>query len=241
MTNDKSFGEASYEQFAERYAQGVRNAPYNAHYDRPAVISLLPPVAGLRVLDAGCGPGEYTAWLLDQGAEVVGCDVTPDFVRIARERFGERATIHHADLSKPLTFAADAEFDLIVSSLVLDYIADWGGVFREFARVLKAGGTVVFSCEHPTSKFHLGKMTDYFEREAIESVWGGWGEPKPTVTAYRRPLQLMLNPLLENGFALERILEPQPVPSFQQVHPDPQRYHELMTYPAFIAFRARRP
>ena len=41
---------------------------YNAYYDRPTVLSLLPRVQGKRSLDIGCGPGLYTAWLIEHGA-----------------------------------------------------------------------------------------------------------------------------------------------------------------------------
>jgi hypothetical protein len=42
---------------ADAYAARIGGKPHNAFYDRPAVLSLLPPVAGQRVLDPGCGPG----------------------------------------------------------------------------------------------------------------------------------------------------------------------------------------
>ena len=48
----------AFEQLAEAYARLVDTKPHNAYYERPATLSLLPDVAGLRVLDAGCGPGK---------------------------------------------------------------------------------------------------------------------------------------------------------------------------------------
>lgn len=50
----------SYEGIAARYAAGVDTAPYNALYERPAMLALLPSVAGKRVLDAGCGSTLYS-------------------------------------------------------------------------------------------------------------------------------------------------------------------------------------
>ncbi|MBZ0289063.1 MAG: methyltransferase domain-containing protein, partial [Anaerolineae bacterium] len=78
MTDSKSLGEQNYAPFAHRYAQYAETKPHNAYYDRPATLSLLPDVAGKRVLDAGCGPGIYAEWLVDHGAQVVAFDVTPD-------------------------------------------------------------------------------------------------------------------------------------------------------------------
>lgn len=44
----------------------------------------------------------YTEWLLDRGAEVVGVDASEAMLAHARERVGDRATFHQADLGKPL-------------------------------------------------------------------------------------------------------------------------------------------
>jgi 2-polyprenyl-3-methyl-5-hydroxy-6-metoxy-1,4-benzoquinol methylase len=116
---------------SERLGRHAEDGPYNAHYDRPALLGLLPPVDGLHVLDAGCGPGLYAAWLVAQEATVVGLDISPRMVALAKTRLGERATILEADLAQPLTMLADASFDLVISGLALDYVPDWAPLFRE--------------------------------------------------------------------------------------------------------------
>jgi 2-polyprenyl-3-methyl-5-hydroxy-6-metoxy-1,4-benzoquinol methylase len=57
-----------YDVMASSYEQHAADSPYNAHYDRPAVLELAGDVAGMRVLDAGCGPGLYSEQLLARGA-----------------------------------------------------------------------------------------------------------------------------------------------------------------------------
>src|SRR5262245_24979906 len=106
MSIDKSIGEQNYEQFADRYAARVETKAHNAYYERPATLSLLPDVKGLRVLDAGCGPGIYAEWLVDHGASVVAIDVTPRMVELTRERVSSRADVRQADLTRPLDFAS---------------------------------------------------------------------------------------------------------------------------------------
>ncbi len=160
----KSLGEQNYEHFAKRYAEKIVTMPFNAFCERPSTLSLLPDVKGLRVLDAGCGSGVYSEWLLDHGAEVVAVDVTPAFVELTGQLFGSRATVLLADLARRLDFAADGSYDLVLSSLVLHYIEDWQPVFREFFRILKPGGVLVFSVQHPFAdyaRFHekdLGRL-----------------------------------------------------------------------------------
>ena len=46
------------------------------------MLALLPDVSGKRVLDAGCGPGHYAEELVNRGASVVACDVTPAMVEL---------------------------------------------------------------------------------------------------------------------------------------------------------------
>src|SRR6185437_2041073 len=62
--------------FAARYAAAVDEAPYNALYERPAMLALLPPVADCHILDAGCGGGWYAAQLLGRGANVTAIDAS---------------------------------------------------------------------------------------------------------------------------------------------------------------------
>src|SRR5215469_15914456 len=116
---------ASYDQLADAFAARIDTKAHNAFYDRPAILSLLPSVAGKRVLDAGCGPGAYTERLVDMGAEVIGVDSSPKMVAHAKRRLNGNATIVEADLGRPLTFLDSSSFDLIVSALSLDYIRDW--------------------------------------------------------------------------------------------------------------------
>jgi SAM-dependent methyltransferase len=224
----------AYETLAESYAARIDRAPYNALYDRPATLSLLPEVTGQDVLDAGCGPGAYAELLADRGARVTAIDASPKMVQLARQRLGSRAKVQLADLEKPLEFDPGT-FDLIVSALVLDSVRDLAAVFVEFRRVLRSGGHFVFSIGHPFSNYLQHPEINYFENQVIVETWHGFGVPVD-VPFYYRPLSGFLNPLLAAGFNLERILEPVPVEAFQQV--EPQDYERLMRQPGFLSIRA---
>ena len=227
----------AYEELAEAYAARVDTKPHNAYYDRPAMLSLLPDLAGKRVLDAGCGPGAYAERLVALGAEVVAVDVSPKMVALARERLGDTVEVHEADLREPLSFLADGSVDVVVAPLVLDYVRDLAPVFAEFHRVLRAGGLLVFSDGHPLFDFLFFGTEDYFATEEVGCVWKGFGVPV-YVPGYRRPLSAMLNPLIDAGFAIDRILEPRPTEEFRRA--EPEDYERLMRKPGFWCVRARR-
>ncbi|MBN1285713.1 MAG: methyltransferase domain-containing protein [Anaerolineae bacterium] len=238
MSEDKPLALDAYEALAESYAARVDTKPHNAYYERPATLALLPDVSGRRVLDAGCGPGVYTEWLLDHGAQVVAIDASPKMVELARQRVGSRAELRVADLGKPLGFLADESFDAAVSPLTLDYLEDWGGVMREFSRVLRGGGVLVFSCEHPFERFKRTQTGNYFEIELQHYLWRGFGSVRVNMPSYRRPLGAMIAPLADAGFVVEQIVEPLPTEDFHRS--DPNDYAKLMRDPGFICIRARK-
>jgi len=227
----------AYEKLARRYAALIDDKVENAYYERPATLSLLPNVGGMRVLDAGCGSGRYIEWLLDHGAEVVGVDVSPKMLRQARKRVGKRAELYRADLGKPLSFLKSGYFDLVLAPLVLDYIKDWVPLFAEFNRVLKGFGILVFSCGHPFSAFERRPDIDYFATGLVEECWRGFGTPV-VVPCYRRPVGAILTSLVDAGFALERFLEPQAGEEVKKL--DPEAYERRRRLPSFIAVRARK-
>jgi len=238
MTGEDPIAETAYDELADSYAEEVRENPYNAHMEFPATTSLLPDVAGERVLDAGCGTGVYTEWLLDQGADVVGIDASEAMLAHARERVGDRAAFYRADLGKPLDVLETDACDGVVSPLALGYVADWRQPFGEFARVLKPGGFLVFSTAHPLDQFppddpEMGDDpgdANYYEVERRVKEW------EVDVPYYRRPFGEVINPLLETGFRLERVVEPQPTEAFAEAWPE--RYEKESRYPVFVCVRA---
>jgi SAM-dependent methyltransferase len=235
--SDKPVALDAYEKLAARYAALIDTKPHNAYYERPATLSLLPDVAGWRGLDAGCGPGAYTEWLLDHGAEVVGMDVSPAMIAHARQRVGDRAELHVADLAQPLDFLPDSAFDLVFSALTLHYVRDWSGMLAEFARVLRPAGLLVFSVEHPFSDLIDLGSGDYFATELVGMPWRGFGGEPVYVPFYRRSLTTISEALWNAGFVIERLIEPQPTAELRRA--EPEDAVALMRQPGFLCVRAR--
>jgi 2-polyprenyl-3-methyl-5-hydroxy-6-metoxy-1,4-benzoquinol methylase len=77
----------SCDRLAAVWAATTDDGPFNGLLERPAQQSLVPAsLAGAVVLDAGCGSGAQAQWLIDEGAEVIGIDLSPRMVEKARRR-----------------------------------------------------------------------------------------------------------------------------------------------------------
>jgi SAM-dependent methyltransferase len=233
---EKPIAYDAYQAMADKYAELADTKIYNAYIERPTTLSLIPDVNGKHVLDAGCGPGFYSEWLISRGATVVAVDASPKMVEHARKRLGGKVPILLANLEKPLTFLDDGSFDIIVSALVPDYILDWHELFREFSRLLKDNGIVVFSVEHPFTKFNLNDSDNYFATEKLVIPWKGFGNVD--VPTYRRPLNAMVQALLDTGFAIENIKESHPIEKVRELVPE--EYEKILRNPPFLCFRVRR-
>lgn len=104
-----------------------------------ALVDLLDPQAGERILDLGCGTGDIARHIAERGARVVGIDASPDMIAAARGRF--------PDLDFRVADAADlpfeAEFDAVFSHAVLHWVTRAENAARAFSRALKPGGRFV--------------------------------------------------------------------------------------------------
>ncbi len=227
----------SYEEMAEHYFEYVDTKPYNAYYERPATILLIPEVKGKKVLDAGCAAGWYTKWLLDKGGDVIAVDFSPKMIEMTKKRVGNDAEIIRADLNDPLDFIEDKSMDIVVSSLTLHYLKNWDTVMSEFNRILKDGGQLIFSVHHPFMDFTVHNKDNYFLTELLEEEWSIING-KVKVQFYRRPLSDIISAVTNSGFIIEKLLEPMPTEQFKNKRPN--IYDILTKRPQFLFIRAKK-
>jgi SAM-dependent methyltransferase len=98
-----------------------------------------------RILDAGCGNGRYSRFLLrhaDSDALITSFDLSPHMLRRARERL-HSARVSHAVADLTRLPYADASFDAVVCGWVLEHLPDPRPGLRELARVLRSGGKLL--------------------------------------------------------------------------------------------------
>lgn len=231
MTDSASV-ERHYDALAADWERFV-DSPWKRNLLWPTVTDLLPDVDGRRVLDVGCGDGAYAARLADEGAAVVGVDLSEEMVRVARERHGDRADFHQGDVTAGLPFVADGDVDVVLCQHVLSHVRELEPVYAEFARVLGSEGTLVLSTHHPLHDYlvvrdreypEIGTIDgapadpvvdpdaaepNYHDTERFQIGWGGEGSENPG-TYYRRPLGTLVGALTEAGFGLDAVIEPDP-------------------------------
>ena len=200
-----------YDGFAESYSADNKSSLLNAYYERPAMIDLAGDVSGRHVLDVGCGSGPLSAALLAKGAVVTGFDASPAMVELARQRLGGRVALHVADLGQPLPFA-DGAFDDVVVSLVLHYLRDWTAPLAELRRVLKPGGRLMLSVNHPTVYKVFYPDADYFAVTQYSEDYTLKDGQSMVLTYWHRPLHAMTDAFTKAGFRLTVISEPPVAP-----------------------------
>ena len=100
-----------------------------------------------KLLDAGCGTGEYSSWFASRGAKVTGIDLSDGSLREAK-KYVESLSLDNVAFEKRSvldTGFADARFDFVYCTGVLHHTPDPFGGLRELTRVLRPGGKILIS------------------------------------------------------------------------------------------------
>ncbi|MGZ5146197.1 MAG: class I SAM-dependent methyltransferase [Burkholderiales bacterium] len=101
---------------------------------------------GRRILDIGCGRGDFSCWLarqLNGSAHLVAADFSSTAVSMAREYArSEALAVEWQVMDIQNIGYADASFDVIFSFETIEHVPYPGRAVRELARVLKPGGTL---------------------------------------------------------------------------------------------------
>ena len=221
----------------------------------PVLLRFLGPVRGRRILDAGCGGGYLARLLARRGGTVHGVDVSAKLLAAAE---AEEAKVplgiryRRADLARlPL---ADGTFDAAVSNIVLQDVRRYRAAIREIHRVLRPGGSFVFSITHPAFEAPVParwvrepkdseriedrrylRVDRYFDRVAVY-----WSPPNlPTLPGFHRPLRDYFAALHEAGFVVDRFEEPRPSPEALERHF--RIFADLERIPIFLVVSAVKP
>lgn len=223
MKENKYDSESFFKKYSEmsRSKQGLKGAGEWSELQKA-----LPDFRGKRVLDLGCGYGWHCLYAAQNGAEyVLGTDISEKMLETAREKNSHERVEYRRCAMEDLELP-DHSFDVVLSSLAFHYVKEFQPVVKKISRVLSPGGFFVFSAEHPVFTAH-GTQDWYYDEQGeilhfpVDNYYFEGkrdavflGEP---VTKYHRTLTTYLNTLLENGFELLNIIEPQPPEGMLQI------------------------
>jgi len=180
---------------------------------------LFPPLQGKDVLDLGCGYGWHSKFAADQGAaSVLGLDLSERMIEEARQRNSAPNVIYRVCSVEEYDYPENT-YDLVISNLVLHYVADLDSVFEKVFRTLKTGGVFLFNIEHPV--FTSGIQEDWlYGEDGTPTAWPidnyfYPGERKTIflgqcVAKQHHTLTQILMGVIHAGFQLEHIEEAQP-------------------------------
>jgi len=195
----------------------------------PAFRALLPKLRGKKVLDLGCGFGWHCRYArAEQAHSVVGVDLSANMLARARAETHDEGIEYRQLAIEDIDFAEN-EFDVALSSLALHYVEHFDAVCRKVHRSLTPDGAFVLSVEHPV--FTALAAQDWFygpQGERLHWPVDHYQDEGPRearfldndVVKYHRTVATHINALIDAGFRITKLSEPQPTQEALDQHPD---------------------
>jgi 2-polyprenyl-3-methyl-5-hydroxy-6-metoxy-1,4-benzoquinol methylase len=128
---------------------GDEGDSFGQHFLGPAIRDAIAPATGRRVLDIGCGEGILARQLADSGAEVVAIDPCPNMLHQATRKTRPGAVLYDLRAAVDAADVGKANFDTVVSNMVLMDLPDYQVAIKAIAQALRKGGQAVCSILHP--------------------------------------------------------------------------------------------
>jgi ubiquinone/menaquinone biosynthesis C-methylase UbiE len=184
---------------------------------------------GLCILDLGCGFGDFARKARSEGARaVVGVDASCRMLERAAALTHDPAIEYRRMCVEQLDLGGE-RFDLVVSSVAFHYVEDYAGALARIVGVLRPGGRLAFSVEHPictalpTQQWACDSMgrplywpiDDYWREGKRETRWFVDG-----VIKHHRTVETYVMGLLRAGFALTALREPLPIEGAETAVPE---------------------
>ncbi len=224
------------------WCRHAKNDPYREHILFPETIRALGDVSGRRILDLGCGNGEYSIMLAEKGGVVDGVDVSQSAIKNAQiknlNNFNNMPRFHHCNAENLYIFEQGI-FDIILCAMSLMDFENYEKVVQEISRVSAKSCVFLASIRHPcflSRNSHWvmceDKKNEYY---SIENYFGSeyWTEEIGGKEFPFRHMQLSnyINPILFSGYSLNWIKEP--IPNSESINAEPS-LHRLLKIPKFL-------
>lgn len=185
----------------------------------PHLLRMMRVEKGERVVDVACGQGFFTRALAEAGATVVGADVSPELIELARKK---NARIpYHVAPSHAMKVLGDASADKAALVLAIQNIEDVRGTFAECARILRSGGRLFVAMNHPAfrvprrsdwgwdagANVQFRRVDGYLTEAKIKIEMHPGKDPGSFTWSFHRPLQFYVKALARAGFTVVNLEE----------------------------------
>ena len=225
-----------YNKYAQEYARVIQDNIYNANFERPSLLAMLPELKDLKVLDLACGPGAYAEYLLNAGAKVTAVDNSEEMVQIVKTKFGSKINCYLQDIGAGLPHEKDNSYDLVICPLAIHYIENLEVLFHDIARVLRDKGLFVFSTHHTLLDYQSSPSGNYFACELVEEKWDTIGKPVE-VKFYRRSLSELFSYIFDAGLSITGFSEGCTTEKVGKI--SEERYKRLKSTPQFMFIKCQ--
>jgi len=212
----------SWDTIADWYARHLRSGSALHDFSRDILLDRLPgDLAGQPVLDVGCGEGTITRAVAERGATVLGIDPVPRMIDHARAAEAERPTgaVYAVDDAQILGTVPAGSAGWVTAGLALNNVPDLAAALGAIHRVLADRGHLVFTVPHPCFEAPHATWADAGDGAARRVVGdyldeGFWRSSDPEAVRragnQHRMVSTYVNGLLEHGFAITSMAEPEP-------------------------------
>lgn len=239
---NRAFWDERSNDYQERHREFIgRGEPRWGVWQIPeSELNVLGDVAGMDVLELGCGAAQWSILLAKQGARPVGLDNSGRQLEHARRLMAEAGVdfplVHSSAEDVPLP---DESFDVVFCDHGAFTFADPHRVVPEAARLLRPGGLLAFSktsafaavCQGDDERVHPVLVRDYFGMHELDD-----GE----VVTYELPYGDWIALFRANGLALEALIEPRPAPDATSTYWDEEEREWARRWPSESIWKVRK-
>jgi ubiquinone/menaquinone biosynthesis C-methylase UbiE len=205
----------------------------------PTIKDLVCDSTNSEIIDLGCGCGDLSAEIAKISKSVVAVDFSNSCIRIANKEYGKITNLRFevSSIEELPHKYKHGKFDIAIANMTLMTTMNLIQVLQSVNQLLKPGGVFINTITHPAYwPIYWGYFTeewfDYNSEIIIEAPFRISKEETNLITTHiHRPLHYYINNFRNQGFTIDKVVEPYPPENIISLYPD------RWEYPRFMGFR----
>lgn len=214
----------------------------------PNFRSLVPDVTDKDILEIGCGYGKNAKFYSSKAKYILATDISKHMLEIAKNE-NEADNIEYLKLAMENIHTINKKFDIIISSLVFNYLEDYPSMMTKIYNLLKPNGVLIFSVPCPITTGTILTNNQKKLHTIIDGKWYGlvsdynhegkrikkWNDSN--VVMYHAKYSTIINSVIDAGLILDKLYEPNIDPKVVEIDQDYNHYDDK---PYFIFVKAHK-